>query len=333
MNSKENENTCYIPIPETFSQRKLNSLYRKIPLKDTASRTLRKYFNAMANLYGIIPLKKAFEIISEQSPSLVTEKEFLSFAEVARHECEDYFILGENELYMDGKDKSAWEREIIDVTLFDEGIDSYHETLGLQRGKPYYIPEKKKLLCYDNPFYCEETPEVLKMKRFLADRFSLDDDKLDAVFVDLLYGIRCKNADFSRVMSRLHELGLDFSREADVRRFADMYQSFHNQTRMQCNRGYTPNEMFNLQPPEQRTLQSLSLGPNIRKAIADGTMNAKELRDGIMSMELPSEALRFSLLKEIADAESIARPKSKKVGRNEPCPCGSGKKYKHCCGR
>lgn len=24
---------------------------------------------------------------------------------------------------------------------------------------------------------------------------------------------------------------------------------------------------------------------------------------------------------------------SKKVGRNDPCPCGSGKKYKHCCGR
>ena len=23
---------------------------------------------------------------------------------------------------------------------------------------------------------------------------------------------------------------------------------------------------------------------------------------------------------------------SKKIGRNEPCPCGSGKKYKHCCG-
>ena len=23
----------------------------------------------------------------------------------------------------------------------------------------------------------------------------------------------------------------------------------------------------------------------------------------------------------------------KKIGRNEPCLCGSGKKYKHCCGR
>ncbi|NCB41276.1 MAG: hypothetical protein EOM59_01450 [Clostridia bacterium] len=25
--------------------------------------------------------------------------------------------------------------------------------------------------------------------------------------------------------------------------------------------------------------------------------------------------------------------KEKKIGRNEPCPCGSGKKYKQCCGK
>jgi len=23
----------------------------------------------------------------------------------------------------------------------------------------------------------------------------------------------------------------------------------------------------------------------------------------------------------------------RKIGRNDPCPCGSGKKYKHCCGK
>ena len=27
------------------------------------------------------------------------------------------------------------------------------------------------------------------------------------------------------------------------------------------------------------------------------------------------------------------RHEEPKVGRNDPCPCGSGKKYKHCCGR
>ncbi|MFW6379848.1 MAG: preprotein translocase subunit SecA, partial [Halorhodospira sp.] len=31
-------------------------------------------------------------------------------------------------------------------------------------------------------------------------------------------------------------------------------------------------------------------------------------------------------------AETVTR-EGPKVGRNEPCPCGSGKKYKHCCGK
>jgi preprotein translocase subunit SecA len=26
-------------------------------------------------------------------------------------------------------------------------------------------------------------------------------------------------------------------------------------------------------------------------------------------------------------------PEVKKIGRNDPCPCGSGKKYKKCCGK
>jgi hypothetical protein len=29
---------------------------------------------------------------------------------------------------------------------------------------------------------------------------------------------------------------------------------------------------------------------------------------------------------------SVARPAAPKVGRNDPCPCQSGRKFKHCCG-
>jgi uncharacterized protein YecA (UPF0149 family) len=25
--------------------------------------------------------------------------------------------------------------------------------------------------------------------------------------------------------------------------------------------------------------------------------------------------------------------RGQKIGRNEPCPCGSGRKYKNCCGK
>ena len=115
----------YIDFPESYKRRELNSKYREIPLKDTASWQLRKHFNAMANLYGIIPLRKAYEIISSQSPKLVTWDEFLAFDEVARHECEDYYILDLDEFYVDGKLKDVLDREIIDVSLIGDGLDRY----------------------------------------------------------------------------------------------------------------------------------------------------------------------------------------------------------------
>ena len=37
------------------------------------------------------------------------------------------------------------------------------------------------------------------------------------------------------------------------------------------------------------------------------------------------------LYKEQKKSTTIVKPA--KIGRNDPCPCGSGKKYKHCCGR
>ncbi len=43
------------------------------------------------------------------------------------------------------------------------------------------------------------------------------------------------------------------------------------------------------------------------------------------------EDTRKRLYKEQKRSKTVV--KEKKIGRNEPCPCGSGKKYKFCCGR
>jgi len=43
---------------------------------------------------------------------------------------------------------------------------------------------------------------------------------------------------------------------------------------------------------------------------------------------------RIDFVKQARKAEGPLPPRaSRKVGRNDPCPCGSGKKYKHCCGK
>ena len=44
-----------------------------------------------------------------------------------------------------------------------------------------------------------------------------------------------------------------------------------------------------------------------------------------------TEEKKKVLYKEQKKSGTIIKPH--KIGRNDPCPCGSGKKYKHCCGR
>ncbi len=49
---------------------------------------------------------------------------------------------------------------------------------------------------------------------------------------------------------------------------------------------------------------------------------------GVMRMHAHFLGQRNSYL---PDIKTVIRP-HRKIGRNEPCPCGSGKKYKRCCG-
>ncbi len=70
------------------------------------------------------------------------------------------------------------------------------------------------------------------------------------------------------------------------------------------------------------------------KAVAyyDEIYNTKHHPDLVQKMPL---AELYKLLEQIFKTDGISRFKIKKrktTGRNSPCPCGSGKKYKHCCG-
>jgi len=48
----------------------------------------------------------------------------------------------------------------------------------------------------------------------------------------------------------------------------------------------------------------------------------------------PKDRLQGAQTNQGGDAqERTPRKVEQKVGRNDPCPCGSGKKYKKCCGR
>lgn len=58
--------------------------------------------------------------------------------------------------------------------------------------------------------------------------------------------------------------------------------------------------------------------------------NKKYLEIGTDKNPMPLVQFLPGLNEKAVDKPIISE---KKVGRNEPCPCGSGKKYKKCCGR
>ena len=74
-----------------------------------------------------------------------------------------------------------------------------------------------------------------------------------------------------------------------------------------------------LHPEAQRmaNLPAEPSGPEVSRARSSGPSVPKELQP-----QGPPAEKRLPYRRE-----------GRKVGRNEPCPCGSGKKYKHCCGR
>lgn len=73
-----------------------------------------------------------------------------------------------------------------------------------------------------------------------------------------------------------------------------------------------------------RDLESLSY----RASVVD---QWRELRCSIR-LALDNSTARAGV-ERVAPARVVLQARSKKVGRNAPCPCGSGKKYKKCCGR
>ena len=65
---------------------------------------------------------------------------------------------------------------------------------------------------------------------------------------------------------------------------------------------------------------------NMLKADADYLYSLEQWED------ILGEEKMVQIAKEYKQSRTVRRA-TPKIGRNDPCPCGSGKKYKHCCGR
>ena len=117
------------------------------------------------------------------------------------------------------------------------------------------------------------------------------------MFDEMLDSIR------TQVMSRVFKVRVQLSPEAQAQR-RSMAE------RMQQKMNAQHSEAQSISQVQQRNAQASMSGDSARRQAQNSVMQSRT-----------------------QGATVTVRRTSPKVGRNDPCPCGSGKKYKQCCGR
>ena len=94
---------------------------------------------------------------------------------------------------------------------------------------------------------------------------------------------------------------------------------------------------FEVQPaPGVKVVKNVELSPNAltsKFAFADLTKDPQLAEMVALASVAPTET---GEVETTVDAQTVAQqavPEGMRVGRNDPCPCGSGKKYKQCHGK
>ncbi len=92
-----------------------------------------------------------------------------------------------------------------------------------------------------------------------------------------------------------------------------------------------PVVVFDSDKIEQAARLGIKGDENLRYLIA-GIVNFNAIPEEKRHLEIGIEENPVPLVHFLPDLNNTTIINDKKIGRNEPCPCGSGKKYKKCCG-
>ena len=316
-------------FPQRLKGEPLQKLYSKAleTLSEEQIGYYKKLFYAFANLYGIIPLRKIYEILTDNYGMEISEKSFLDLCEYFRYEQKSYFyIFGKEEYYQE--DTSPASEPMDRLLAFDPFVefdDAYELVLSLKEGKPWYVPPIEEFEKYEDEFYIEKTKAFDSVIGFLKDEFKLDFIDSNSKIYDAFFTLKLEDHNFDNFLDELQQSGLDLTFER-VQKLAPYYTELNNNTRMQTNNGYTPAETEKLREEFGFSGDSLYIS-ELHLSVSHEHERHKKMDKQINEFR----TMRTMLSQYDLANDLLLKPQ--KPGRNDPCPCGSGKKYKKCCGR
>ena len=137
--------------------------------------------------------------------------------------------------------------------------------------------------------------------------------------------------DYEEKLADIPEEVVNEFEKAITLRVIDNYWMEHISIMSSLREGIGLRGYANVNPLQAYTMEGYELFDNmlarINKDVSIYLLKA-EIRQNIERKEV----VKNKITNDGKDTKKIQK-KSKKVGRNDPCPCGSGKKYKQCCGK
>ena len=200
-----------------------------------------------------------------------------------------------------------------------------------QGDKEYYIPGPEEITDYYENGYPSKDPVYQELLSFLVDDLELDlEDAWD--LMPVLWGHISLCAAPSDIMDVFEEEGIAMPSEEVFSEFIMLLMDVNNHTRMVSNRGFTPLEMAERMPHAPKGTRSMIVPMSSMAADLLRESQEELSRMGIHAdpdanaVEIPAAVMPNGAKGKIVSG-------SRKIYPNDPCPCGSGKKYKKCCGK
>lgn len=103
-----------------------------------------------------------------------------------------------------------------------------------------------------------------------------------------------------------------------------------NSVRLWSNHGHTPDELAKMHPVRPENITVVPSSTHAANILKEGK---SELERMGINLDLDSTAAEIPTFTFESGIHGSMKTSMKKIYPNDPCPCGSGKKYKKCCGR
>ena len=171
--------------------------------------------------------------------------------------------------------------------------DAIRQEWAMRPGLELYPFTKQQILKASEPEYAERNIHYTSLLRYVQSHYEIDREEAEFIIDDCVEAI--KNGDSITDIIESIQDDIEMPSLKTVSDFTDLLVPLMNSTRQWVIKGYSPNEL------------------SAKRASGNALLNSPANR--------------------AAAAEVIDFQTRKKIGRNDPCPCGSGKKFKKCCGQ